>query len=103
MRLRGAAPAAGDTPLVSIVTVVYNGAATLERTIQSVLAQSHPRIEYIIMDGGSTDGTLDILRRYDDRIAYWRSAKDKGIYDAMNKGIAECTGEWIGMINAEDW
>ncbi len=103
MRLRGAALAAGDTPLVSIVTVVYNGAASLERTIQSVLAQSHPRIEYIIMDGGSTDGTLDILRRYDDRIAYWRSAKDKGIYDAMNKGIAECTGEWIGMINADDW
>ena len=94
---------AGDdrSPLVSIVTVVYNGAATLERTIQSVLAQDHP-LEYIIMDGGSTDGTLDLIRRYEDRITYWTSARDGGIYDAMNKGIEECTGEWVGMINADD-
>ncbi len=88
---------------MSIVTVVWNGAATLERTILSVLAQSHPRIEYIIMDGGSTDGTLDIIRKYDDRIDFWQSAKDGGIYDAMNKGIALCTGEWVGLINADDW
>jgi glycosyltransferase involved in cell wall biosynthesis len=102
-RSRGLSPAAGQVPLVSIVTVVWNGAATIERTIQSVLAQSHPRIEYIIMDGGSTDGTLDIIRKYEDRIDFWQSAKDKGIYDAMNKGIALCTGEWIGLINADDW
>jgi glycosyltransferase involved in cell wall biosynthesis len=102
-RTAGLAPTDGPAPLVSIVTVVYNGAATLERTIQSVLAQGHPRIEYIVVDGGSTDGTLDILRRYEDRLDLWTSTRDKGIYDAMNKGIALCTGEWIGLINADDW
>jgi glycosyltransferase involved in cell wall biosynthesis len=90
-------------PLVSIVTVVYNGAATLERTIKSVLSQSYANIEYIIVDGGSTDGTIDLLRKYDDKLAYWVSERDKGIYDAMNKGIALCTGKWIGLINADDW
>jgi len=102
-RVHGRTPPVGDGPLVSIVTVVYNGAATLERTIQSVLAQSHPFIEYIIVDGGSTDGTLEIIRRYEDRIAYWMSERDKGIYDGMNKGVALCTGEWVGLINADDW
>ena len=88
---------------MSIVTVVYNGAATLERTIQSVLGQSCPSIEYIIVDGGSTDGTLDLIQRYEDRLALWVSEKDKGIYDAMNKGVALCTGEWVALINADDW
>ena len=92
-----------DRPLVSIVTVVWNGAATLERTIQSVLAQTYANIEYIIVDGASTDGTVDIIRRYEDRVARWVSEKDRGIYDAMNKGIALCTGEWVGLINADDW
>ena len=87
---------------VSIVTVVYNGAATIERTIQSVLNQVYPGIEYIIVDGGSTDGTLDIIRKYDDELSYWVSRMDQGIYDAMNKGIALCTGEWVGLINADD-
>lgn len=100
-RTREAAPA--TPPLVSIVTVVYNGAATLERTIQSVLEQTGADIEYIIVDGGSTDGTLDLLRKYDSRLDLWVSAKDKGIYDAMNKGIGLCTGEWVGLINADDW
>jgi glycosyltransferase involved in cell wall biosynthesis len=100
-RTRGEVPA--EKPLVSIVTVVWNGAATLERTIQSVLAQKGPEVEYLVVDGGSTDGTLDLLRRYDDRIDLWVSAKDKGIYDAMNKGIALCNGEWVGLINADDW
>lgn len=102
LRTKGIAPP-GGAPLVSIVTVVYNGAATLERTIRSVLEQDHPAIEYIIVDGGSTDGTLDLVRRYEDRIAYWISAKDKGIYDAMNKGVSLCTGEWTALINADDW
>lgn len=99
-RTRGQAPAAN--PVVSIVTVVYNGAATLERTILSVLGQGFASMEYIIVDGGSTDGTLDIIRRYEERLAYWCSAKDDGIYDAMNKGIALATGEWVGLINADD-
>ncbi len=102
-RVRGEAAGRPGTPLVSIVTVVYNGAATLERTIKSVLEQRHPAIEHIIVDGGSTDGTLDLLRRYEDRLAYWVSAKDRGIYDAMNKGVALCTGDWVGLINADDW
>ena len=88
---------------MSIVTVVYNGAATLERTIQSVLAQGYPNIEYIVVDGGSSDGTLDLLRRYEDRLDLWLSERDKGIYDAMNKGVALCTGEWVALINADDW
>ncbi len=101
-RTHGIAPAVEPgRPLVSIITVVYNGAATIEGTIQSVLAQDWP-VEYIILDGCSKDGTQDIIRRYQDRIAYWRSAPDKGIYDAMNQGIALCTGEWVGMINADD-
>ena len=88
---------------MSIVTVVYNGAATLERTIQSVLAQGYPNIEYIVVDGGSSDGTLDLLRKYEDRLDLWVSERDKGIYDAMNKGVALCTGEWVALINADDW
>ncbi len=101
-RTKGIAPARGDGPLVSIITVVYNGAATLERTIRSVLSLSYPNIEYIIIDGGSSDGTLELLKRYEDRIDLWVSEKDQGIYDAMNKGLALCTGDWIGLINADD-
>jgi glycosyltransferase involved in cell wall biosynthesis len=90
-------------PLVSIITVVYNGAATLERTIQSVLGQTYDNIEYIVVDGGSSDGTLDLVRRYEDRLDLWVSERDKGIYDAMNKGVALATGEWVALINADDW
>ncbi len=103
-RTRGHVAQGGpEHPLVSIVTVVYNGAATLARTIQSVLGQSYPHIEYIIVDGGSTDGTLDLLRRHEDQIDLWVSERDKGIYDAMNKGLALCSGEWVALINADDW
>jgi len=90
-------------PLVSIVTVVFNGAKTLEQTIQSVLKQTYPNIEYIIIDGSSTDGSIDIIKKYQDKIACWVSEPDKGIYDAMNKGIAKATGAWIGIINSDDW
>ena len=92
-----------DKPLVSIVTVVYNGEKFLEETIQSVISQTYENVEYIIIDGGSTDGTLDIIKRYEDKIDYWISEKDKGIYDAMNKGIDVASGEIIGLINADDW
>ncbi len=92
-----------DKPLVSIITVVYNGEKYLEETIQSVINQTYDNVEYIIIDGGSTDGTLDIIKKYEDKIDYWVSEMDKGIYDAMNKGIAVASGEWIGIINSDDY
>jgi glycosyltransferase involved in cell wall biosynthesis len=88
---------------ISIITVVYNGAKTLEQTIQSVTNQTYRNIEYIIIDGGSTDGTLDIIKKYEDQISLWVSEPDKGLYDAMNKGIRMASGELIGMINSDDW
>lgn len=91
-----------DKPLISIITVVYNGEKYLEETIQSVLNQTYDNVEYIIIDGGSTDGTLDIIRKYEDAIDYWVSEKDKGIYDAMNKGIILAQGDIIGLLNADD-
>jgi hypothetical protein len=105
LRILGKAgkPSTAELPLVSIVTVVYNGAMTLEHTIQSVIEQVYGNVEHIIVDGGSTDGTLDILRKYDADIAYWVSEKDAGIYDAMNKGIALAKGDYIGMLNADDY
>lgn len=90
-------------PLISIITVVRNGEKYLEQTIQSVLNQTYENIEYIIIDGVSTDGTLDIIRKYEDQIAYWVSEPDGGIYDAMNKGIQLSTGEIIGILNSDDW
>ena len=93
----------GNLPLISVITVVYNGVNTLEQTTQSVLNQSYKNIEYIIIDGGSTDGTLDIIRKHEEHITKWISEPDKGLYDAMNKGIAIANGEIIGMINSDDW
>lgn len=87
---------------VSIITVVYNNVQTMEQTIQSVLNQTYPNIEYIIVDGGSTDGTVEIIRRYLDRIAIFISEKDEGLYDAMNKGIGLASGEIIGILNSDD-
>jgi glycosyltransferase involved in cell wall biosynthesis len=92
-----------DKPLVSIITVVYNGEKYLEQTISSVLNQTYNNVEYIIIDGGSCDGTLDIVRRYEHAIDYWVSESDNGISDAFNKGIRLCSGDIIGIINADDW
>lgn len=89
-------------PLITIITVVYNGAETLRDTIESVIKQSYDNIEHIIVDGCSSDATVDILRQYDHVIDYWLSEKDGGIYDAMNKGIALCSGEYVGMLNSDD-
>jgi glycosyltransferase involved in cell wall biosynthesis len=90
-------------PLVSIVTIVYNGEQYLEQTIQSVLQQTYPHIEYIVIDGGSKDNSVDIIKKYQSRIAYWVSEKDEGVSDAFNKGIGKAKGEIIGLINADDW
>lgn len=90
-------------PLVSIITPSFNSEKTIKRTILSVLDQTYDNIEYIIIDGGSADGTIDIIRKYENRIAYWISEPDRGIGDAFNKGIATSTGELIGIINADDW
>lgn len=90
-------------PRITVITVVYNGKAHLEQTIQSVLNQSSSNIEYIIVDGGSTDGTLDIIRKYDDRIDQWISEPDEGIYDAMNKGLRLASGDLIAFLNCGDW
>ena len=90
------------TPKFSVVTVTYNAQSTVEDTIQSVITQTYHHVEYIIIDGGSTDGTLDIVERYRDRIALVISERDNGLYDAMNKGMARATGDYLCFLNAGD-
>lgn len=90
-------------PLVSIVTIVYNGEKFLQQTIDSVHKQTYDNIEYILVDGGSTDGTLDIIKENEKKISNWISEPDEGVYDAMNKGIKMSTGEIVGIINSDDW
>lgn len=87
---------------ISVITVCYNAIATIENTICSVLAQTYQNIEYIVIDGGSKDGTVGIIKKYSDRISYWISEPDNGIYDAMNKGIKAATGDWINFRNSGD-
>ena len=90
----------------SIITICYNSERTIERTIKSVLAQTFRDYEYIIVDGGSNDSTLDIVRRYEPLFEgrlNWKSEPDKGIYNAMNKGIERSRGNIIGIVNSDDW
>lgn len=89
-------------PLVTVVTVVFNGEEFIEGTILSVINQNYKNIEYIVIDGGSMDRTIGIIKQYESHIHYWVSEKDRGIFDAMNKGIDAATGEWISFMNAGD-
>lgn len=90
-------------PEISIITVVYNGADVIEKTIRSVIEQHNKNNEYIIIDGGSTDGTIDIIKKYEDKIDLWISESDKGIFDAMNKGVELAKGKYIALLNAGDY
>ena len=92
-----------DGPRITVVTVCLNAVASIERTLSSVVGQGYPRLEYVIVDGGSTDGTIDIIRRYETRLAAWSSEPDRGISDAFNKGIRRATGEVIGLVSADDY
>lgn len=92
-----------DSPLISVITVAFNAETYLEETIQSVISQTYDNVEYIVIDGGSTDSTLDIIRKYESMIDYWVSEKDEGIYDAMNKGIRASQGQLLGIVNSDDF
>jgi len=100
------APDARDSdefPLVSIVTVCFNRASTIQRTIDSVRAQTYPNIEYIVLDGGSSDGTVDVIRANLGLIAEWRSARDGGLYAALNEGVVRSRGRFVQFVHADDW
>ena len=90
-------------PKISIITVAYNSVHTIKDTIESILSQDYKNIEYIVIDGGSCDGTVDIIKMYIDTIDYFISEPDKGIYDAMNKGIIASTGDVVGILNSDDF
>lgn len=88
---------------ITVITVCYNSECTIEQTILSVIDQNYKELEYIIVDGGSTDGTVDIIKKYESHISKWISEPDRGIYDAMNKGIKMSSGEIIAFLNSDDW
>jgi glycosyltransferase involved in cell wall biosynthesis len=90
-------------PVISIVMVTWNAGKHFRQAIESIIIQDYPNMEIIVVDGGSVDNTLDIVSEFESEIDYWISEPDKGIYDAMNKGIGLCTGDWIGFKNADDW
>ena len=90
------------TPKFSVITVTYNAEAVLEDTIQSVISQTYRHVEYIIVDGASKDKTVEIIKQYESGIASWISEPDKGLYDAMNKGLKLATGDYVWFLNAGD-
>ena len=87
---------------ISIVTVVFNDKKGLEKTIKNVSSQTYNNIEYIIIDGGSTDGTVDVIKKYESKISHWISEPDESHFDATNKGVDLATGQWINIMNAGD-
>jgi acetyltransferase-like isoleucine patch superfamily enzyme len=87
---------------ISVITVVFNDVANIRKTMESFFSQTWKDKEYIVIDGGSTDGTVEVIKEFSDKLAYWCSEKDEGIYDAMNKGIAHCVGDWINILNSGD-
>src|SRR6185436_13398869 len=89
-------------PKISIVTPSYNQGTYLEETILSVLNQKYPNLEYIIIDGGSTDNSIEIIKKYEKQLAFWCSEKDKGMYDAIQKGFSKSAGEIMGWLNSDD-
>jgi glycosyltransferase involved in cell wall biosynthesis len=92
-----------NLPKITVITPSYNQGAYIEQTIQSVIAQNYPNLEYIIIDGGSTDNTVDIIKKYENYITYWVSEKDAGQSDAINKGLAKATGEVFNWLNSDDY
>lgn len=101
--IRNEGEKSSSDPMISIVTAVYNGGQYLEKTIKSVVSQDYASVEYIIIDGGSKDDTINIIKKYEENIDYWISEPDKGIADAMNKGISVARGEIITFLNAGDY
>ena len=102
VKLGNVAGEINELPLISIITVVFNGERYLEETMKSVLNQTYPNVEYIIIDGGSTDSTLSIIQKYEGSVDYWVSEKDTGIYDALNKGFSLASGSIFAWLNADD-
>lgn len=92
-----------EKPIISIITPVFNNERFLEGTILSVINQTYENIEYIVVDGGSTDGTIDIIKKYDEALSYWVSEPDNGIYDAQDKGIKLSSGKYFAILNSDDW
>ena len=89
-------------PVISVVTICYNSVRTIEETLQSVISQKYPYLDYVIIDGGSTDGTLDVVERYQEYLGYFHSEPDEGISDAFNRGILHAKGDLIVIINSDD-
>jgi glycosyltransferase involved in cell wall biosynthesis len=96
-------PANSPEPLISVITICKNAGEFIEQTITSVVAQTYPTLEYIVIDGGSVDGTQEIIRKYESRLAYWHSKPDRGIAHAFNLGLAQARGQWLVYLNADDF